>query len=283
MCPYIDNVLELKHDYLHKYGDKYEQQIESEIDFCKYDAVFNMRGRDGNISYKEIDSAGHAVDYFTRQVFGDDYQLQKRQAWLTTSEIDDERAQTILQNGFNHDNDIKTIGVIPYCGFGIGQRTKTRWSVGNFEMVMKALSQQIKCRFVVFGTKSDLPIGVDNTINCVGNNVQDLATVAALIKRCDLIIGVDTGTIHMASAFDTPITCVMYPTYPEHWKPLRDIDVITFGAFKGFSRITNVGDLKTGRVVMASIELLQDNKNIKSKTYRIFPNIRNIFRLNLMI
>lgn len=47
----------------------------------------------------------------------------------------------------------------------------------------------------------------------------DLPTLAALLARCDLLVGNDSGVSHVASAMDTPVLAVFGPSEERSWGP----------------------------------------------------------------
>lgn len=48
-----------------------------------------------------------------------------------------------------------------------------------------------------------------------------LGEVGAVIERCDLYLGNDTGVTHLAAAVGTPVVAVFGPTRPDRYGPLR--------------------------------------------------------------
>jgi heptosyltransferase II len=103
------------------------------------------------------------------------------------------------------------IGIHP----GAGNESR-RWDVCNFGRVVKELKQMSdrNIRFVIFGGPSDTGranaiikiSGVSDTISLAGKTT--VSQMGALIKKCDLFIGQDTGPTHMASAFKVPIVVI---------------------------------------------------------------------------
>lgn len=50
-----------------------------------------------------------------------------------------------------------------------------------------------------------------------------LLETAAVIARCDLMLGVDTAAMHLAAAFRRPQVALFGPTNPYHWRPLNPL------------------------------------------------------------
>ena len=55
----------------------------------------------------------------------------------------------------------------------------------------------------------------------IAPETPDLKHYAALVARCDLYFGGDTGPMHIASAMDTPVVAVFGGTHPAQHAPLR--------------------------------------------------------------
>jgi len=58
----------------------------------------------------------------------------------------------------------------------------------------------------------------DRVINMAGS--LNLHHLALLLKTSDLVISIDTGVMHMASALGAPVIGLFGPTSPQHWRPL---------------------------------------------------------------
>ncbi len=54
----------------------------------------------------------------------------------------------------------------------------------------------------------------------------DLLTLGALAKRARLFLSVDSGPMHLASAFGTPQVALFGPTNPFHWRPRHERAVV---------------------------------------------------------
>ena len=49
---------------------------------------------------------------------------------------------------------------------------------------------------------------------------ESLPRLAAALERCDVFVGGDSGTTHMAAAVRTPTVALFGPTDPAVWRPL---------------------------------------------------------------
>ncbi|WP_395687187.1 tetratricopeptide repeat protein [Caenimonas koreensis] len=57
----------------------------------------------------------------------------------------------------------------------------------------------------------------------LGNDIEDFADAAAIIEQLDLVIGVDTASVHLAGALGKPVW-VMLPNYRVDWRWLQGRD-----------------------------------------------------------
>lgn len=56
-----------------------------------------------------------------------------------------------------------------------------------------------------------------------------LVELAVLIEKCELIVGVDSMAMHLASQFSRPQVALFGPTNPFHWRPLHDRGIVLQG------------------------------------------------------
>ncbi len=96
-----------------------------------------------------------------------------------------------------------------------------QWPVERF----KELAQRIKCelglKVVMVGlSQSNLDVG-DGIINVI--NKTSLLELAALLKRCSLLISCDSGPMHLAAAVGTPVVVLFRNDLPgktaKRWGP----------------------------------------------------------------
>jgi ADP-heptose:LPS heptosyltransferase len=70
-------------------------------------------------------------------------------------------------------------------------------------------------------------LGPQNASRVLDFGEFDLMELRALIGRCRLFIGGDTGPLHVAAATATPVVAVYGPTLPVRSAPWRSADVVT--------------------------------------------------------
>ncbi|HVU33747.1 MAG TPA: glycosyltransferase family 9 protein [Opitutaceae bacterium] len=111
------------------------------------------------------------------------------------------------------------IGLIP----GSENTPEKRWPVAHWRALVDALPSE---RFVVFGTPNDRPIAdavaagfaPDRVTNLAGKT--DLATFAARLAECRLLVTNDTGGMHLANALGVPLIGLFGPTNPVRTGPV---------------------------------------------------------------
>ena len=94
-----------------------------------------------------------------------------------------------------------------------GGKPSHRWPIENFSKVIDKISKEIKCKFVITGSKDEIDLA--NELKDITN--QEVIVIAgetglkelfALIKRCNLFISNDTGLIHIAALLETPLVAI---------------------------------------------------------------------------
>src|SRR5437660_10320851 len=84
-------------------------------------------------------------------------------------------------------------------------------------------SSDIEC--VLVGTDADRP-AADVIVSRLGNTVVNLVgkttteQLAAILKRCDLLLSNDSGVAHLAAAVHTRTLTVFGPSNDAAWRPL---------------------------------------------------------------
>ena len=101
-----------------------------------------------------------------------------------------------------------------------------RWPLERFAELVKRLIGSMDAHILILGSASERRIvnrfmehiGSDaNVLNLVGRT--KLKQSAALIQRCDLFIGNDSGPMHIAAAVGTPVIGIFGPTNPVKNRP----------------------------------------------------------------
>jgi heptosyltransferase-2 len=101
------------------------------------------------------------------------------------------------------------------------------WHEDDFAEVAAALQKNHGARAIIFGGKPDrakaerlrAKIG-GAALNIAGET--DLRTSMALLARCALLIGNDSGIMHLAAALGVPLVALFGPGTPDRFGPLTD-------------------------------------------------------------
>ena len=127
------------------------------------------------------------------------------------------------------DNNITNKDLLIAIHPGAGIATK-RWPAERFSSLITKILEKYKIKIVLVGSNEEkdllkLPDFGQNLVNLAGEtNIKQLA---ALLKRCSLFIGGDSGVMHIASAVGIPIVAIWGgQNKPSHWKPLLDTAII---------------------------------------------------------
>jgi heptosyltransferase-2 len=97
-----------------------------------------------------------------------------------------------------------------------------RWQADGFAAVADALAERYDARIVLVGASGDGVGEVASQLKAQALNLEGRTTVgqlAAVLRRCDLFIGADSGVMHIAAAAGTPTVAIFGPTNPAAWGP----------------------------------------------------------------
>ncbi len=92
----------------------------------------------------------------------------------------------------------------------LGDKEYKDWGEENFVKLITLIKKNFNCDIFLLGSGKDRY--VDGTIDL--RNKMNLEEVTYFISRMDLIIGNDTGLMHIAEAVDTPFIAIFGPTDP---------------------------------------------------------------------
>jgi ADP-heptose:LPS heptosyltransferase len=101
--------------------------------------------------------------------------------------------------------------------------TRKRWPLERFVQLVKCLIYEDGCQVVLIGGKEDrenalaVCSAVPETLSAAGT--LQLAETGALLKQCDVLIGNDSGPLHVAAALRVPTVALFGPTQPCQFYP----------------------------------------------------------------
>jgi lipopolysaccharide heptosyltransferase II len=108
------------------------------------------------------------------------------------------------------------------------------WDAEGFREVASRLAHEYGARLVVVGADADRDLGDEITGPVVTGKARNLAgqttpsQLAALLTRCDLLIGIDSGPMHVAAAVGRPVVALFGPTDPRQTGPLGEGHEVIF-------------------------------------------------------
>jgi ADP-heptose:LPS heptosyltransferase len=145
---------------------------------------------------------------------------------------DDEAVADRILQGFTHPR----IGV--HIGWGPQGRKRQQaqrlrgWSLANFSQLIRRLVEHDSVSIVLTGSSEDL---ADTEALCrqmTNGRIHSIAgrtrvrELAAVIKKLDLLISVDSGPCHMAAALGTPLVVLWGPGRLEQTRPVSSFTPI---------------------------------------------------------
>jgi len=114
---------------------------------------------------------------------------------------------------------------------------KKEWQPEKFAQVIEYLINQKNAQIFYTGTEKDSQmyekihtlikhnLAIEPVNLCGQLSIQDSM---ALISRMNLVIGVDSGTLHIAASVNIPVIGIYGPMNPEKWKAWGDIHTILY-------------------------------------------------------
>jgi len=103
-----------------------------------------------------------------------------------------------------------------------GYSLARRWDAEGFARVADALVERYGARIVLVGTPADGISKVASLMHSEAVNLEGKTTLkrlAAVLRRCDLFIGADSGVMHLACAVGTPVVAIFGPSNHKAWGP----------------------------------------------------------------
>ncbi len=164
--------------------------------------------------------------------------------------------------------------VVIHAGSG-GYSRARRWDPLKFAAVADALADRLGVNVVVVGTSADDGDQVVKAMRSPAFNLQgrtDLADLVAVLRRCRLFIGVDSGVMHLAAATGAPVVAIFGPSNHQAWRPWAPSERVRVvrlglpcspcsyigprvGAREGCPQRTCMADLGPEPVLAAAMEL----------------------------
>lgn len=106
------------------------------------------------------------------------------------------------------------------------------WPIKQFAALGARLLARGDCDIMICGSPAERAAALELQVawgeGILAAGEFDLAATAYLLSECDLVIGLDTGTSHLAAAVGTPVVVIQGGRCPEGlWDPLgRDVAIV---------------------------------------------------------
>lgn len=157
------------------------------------------------------------MEFFRKPELIDKAEPDMTEVWISQ---DDMREATRLDECFVRRHEGRRVVIVcPFVGGGPGKM----WPAGRYVKVIRHLVTECNARVFVDGMDRDRPFcrAVATLASSCGNlaGCHSAGALCAIIKRADLVIGSDSGPIHIAAATGTPAIAIFGPTDPQTWAP----------------------------------------------------------------
>ncbi|HSI13626.1 MAG TPA: glycosyltransferase family 9 protein [Chthoniobacter sp.] len=166
-------------------------------------------------AYAKIDDSEHAASQLARPLQKMALFLDDPAARLHPSAEDQARAQEFL--GASHE---PVVAIHPGSG-----SPRKNWPAENWAAVAKWVRQHVpQSRVLLIGGEADaaqlatVQAALGGTEVMVAEHLP-LPALAAVLERCRLFLGHDSGISHIAAAVETPCILLFGPTDPAIWAP----------------------------------------------------------------
>ena len=160
----------------------------------------------------------------SNDLFGTDTNVHQTELWREMLEYFGLAERPTFNAFSNHslEKDNK-IGIFP----GSSNSPQKRWPVANWCSLIKQILGLESClNLIIYGSKADSEIA--NSIEDIVNHsrvinrcgVTDLKQLASELTTCSMVIGNDSGGMHLANCLGLPTVVVFGPTNPNATKPI---------------------------------------------------------------
>lgn len=280
--PWFDAVIPLDSKEQHRKGTQYISFIK-EIRDRKYDLgflfpnsfssafMFWLAGVKRRIGYKRdarswlltdtLDRRyenGHfcptyMVDYYLHLCTEIGCEVRSKELELFLSQESQHRVDEIGEK-FKLTNGRPLILLNPGAAYG----SSKCWTAEGFAETADRIKKQLDCNIAIVCAPQEIKLARDielaaksKLIN-LGNEVKSLDVLKALIKRCVLLITVDSGPRHIAVAFKRPVVTLMGPNDPRYTDSPAEI----------------------GQVIRADVDCLACHRKVCPKDHRCMTEIK---------
>jgi heptosyltransferase-2 len=178
------------------------------------------------VPYPQDYRSGHLVDRYLDLAERAGAERVVRRPRFRVRPQDEDTASAILARAGVGGSTI-LVGLNPGAVFGPAKR----WPAERFVQLGRCLRARHREELLLFGTEGDAEASA-RMAERIGEGALSLAgrtslpTLAALLRRCRVLITNDTGTMHLAVAVGTPVISLFGSTAPEWTGPLGEHDQV---------------------------------------------------------
>lgn len=183
-----------------------------------------------NLKVKSNKEIVHAIDRYLNiaKFLGAD--INKADFHIHIPKEDEDFANDFLKEN-KIGEDALIIGINPGASI-----LHNRWDAEKFGKLSDILIEKYNAKIIVFGGKQDielkermLKVMKNNPAVAVGKTT--LKQLAALIKKCKIFVGNDTGPLHIAVAMKVPTVAIFGPADPQRTGPYGENHKIVYKKF----------------------------------------------------
>jgi len=236
---YIDELIVLKPGMLQllKFSLKNRNHFDLAIDLEEYlnlSAIVSFFVARNSIGY---DSQLRSSLYTTAVPYNDHVHVAEAFMNLLRPLKINSKVTSLEPLAISKDSKLEAKKLLKYCGvsgndflvcIGIGtaESSKCRkWPVQNFAQIADYLIKDFKAKVVFVGSKGEID-EIDDTIKLMEHKALNLGGktstkgLFALLSRCKLFIGNDSGPMHVAAAQGVPTIGLFGPNLPQRFGPV---------------------------------------------------------------
>lgn len=191
-------------------------------------------------------------------------------------DVDGARRVDELFKDCNLNNDLPLILLNPGAAYG----SSKCWTAEGFARTADLINQQLDCNIAIVCAPHEIQLarGIEQAAKSrlinLANQIISLDVLKALIKRCALLITVDSGPRHIAVAFKRPVVTLMGPNDPRYTESPAEIGQVIRSDVDCLACHLKVcpkdhrcmTQIKPERVAIAGLELIQKGENNGNRT-----------------
>lgn len=195
----------------------------------------------------------YMADYYLRLCAEAGCEARSKELELCITEEGNRRADEIFE-GCDFDNGRPLVLINPGAAYG----SSKCWTAEGFARTADLISRQMACNIAVVCAPREMKLAGDieraarSKIVNLAKQVISLDVLKALIKRCSLLITVDSGPRHIAVAFHRPVVTLMGPNDPRYTDSPAEI----------------------GQVIRADVDCLACHRKVCPKDHRCMTRIK---------